>query len=706
MSLFLPYARDSQSHYDYLDIYLLTFMSGGIAFFATGYGLLIAFGANYPLRHFSNLGYLLFHKVFHSITNFGSDQANIYQSFLISHKFEMSIIYGLASIVAAIVGYHVFNLVHKPINGENHVRGRRLVEKSAAEADARASQKVAHQSGGGKGLKIHPSITLSRAQEVQSFLFMACQGGGKTQVLWRMMDAAINRVDENNNFSGDKNIIYDLVKGDFTESVGKSPNGASPILISPWDERSAVWDIAKDCRTLADAASFSRGLIPSSQDPLWSNASRNVLTAILVKLQSEYSTNWGWYELYQLAYLPVEDLKEIAAKHYPPALAAVMDAESKTTQSIYINLHAFLSPIYRLFLLYKDSKNKRFSIIEWLNNDNSHVRNIILQGNLEDEELSAGYIRSITEILTNRIASLEFEQSKKRRIWFWLDEVKQAGKIECLARLMEYGRSKGVACVLAIQDISQIRQLYPQHEDQKWLALCGIKIYGQIRGGDSQKFVVDQIGTRIVDRYQQSINKSTANENERSVNTSYARDNNDIVVLESELEELGLTNDNGGGIKAMVIGIGPNALKLQWSFYSPPKLRKPFVSRENADNNILTGTNSLPAKYILAQENTNESNVNMDDVMAFSQDYSDFCPAQNSTDDNDLINQFLGEAQHNIIDDATDSNLGVLIEDADLISELVGSESSIESNQLGTVTVGKRKKRYLSKTMRSELQNN
>jgi hypothetical protein len=624
----------------------------------------------------------------------------------------MSLVYGLSTLAALMIGYYVFTLVHKPIESEKHIKGRRLLEKSAAAKDAKINLSRAHRSGGGKGLQIHPAITLSRAQEVQSFLFMACQGGGKTQILWRLLNAAISRSDKNNNFLGDKVIIYDLVKGDFTRSVGNSPNGAPPVLISPWDKRSQIWDIGRDCRTLADAISFSCGLIPMSSEPIWALAARALLTAIFVKLQEEYGVNWGWNELYPLAYLPIEDLKPIAQQYYPPAIAACNEA-SKTSESIYINLHTFLSPIYRLYLLYKDSKNPKFSFMDFINDDLSRKRVIILQGNLEDKELSGAYLRAITEMIANRVASVEFEESTERRCWMVIDETIQMGLIECLAKFMEYGRSKGFTLVLSIQDVSQVRQLYPLHEDQKWLSLCGIKIYGQIRGGESQKFVSAEAGTRIVERYSQSVSKNTSSENERNVNSSYVRDNQAQVIHESELETLGITDENGGGIKAIVMGVGTNALKLQWSFYSPPKIRRPFVSRraktgENTNNsNLRVNESPIATKEVnsaLKTEVYSEAETE-NEVFSTLETTQNEVNSTVKTQDDDFLDELTKEVTNEALDEITDSHLSVALEIVDAVSEIVNSEQNQSVNEVSMSNVEQnKKKRYISRKSLQEQQ--
>lgn len=466
----------------------------------------------------------------------------------------------VAATSAAVVAYRCAQLVDPHV----HVDGRKRMQGKEAQREAElVSKEKAAVSG--EELQIHESLTLARHQVMQSILLMAAQGGGKTQILWRIVNAAIAK-----NY---KLVVFDLAKGDYTKSL--------PVchrLFALGDQRSSVWAIWRDIKTLPDAESFARGLIPAGgDDPMWSNAARAVLVAIFMKLINERGAEWGWKELGEIAYLPLVELKEIAEKHYPPALSAVADAESKTSQSIIINLHAFLGPLYRFWLEwsnYDRPEKREFSWIDWLNDDAREDRVIVLQSNAKDKGAATALIRSMMEVQVSHIASLEFEESRSRSIGWLLDELPQLGRLECLSTILEIGRSKGCAILaMAFQDIAQVRQIYPQGEDDKWLAMLGIRVFGQVKGGASQRFVLDQVGMRTVERPTDSVTGNAGGG--YSVSKSWQRAEIPVIP-QTDLEKLG---PHTKGVRALVLGHGGDALELDWPYFSPPDLRPVKVPR-------------------------------------------------------------------------------------------------------------------------------
>ncbi len=333
----------------------------------------------------------------------GFDPTHSYIHLLSENAGRASIFYGLPLFAGAIAGSLAWSWFGRKFDPLYHVAGRKKkTGKDAAKASALATSQNSKFSS--LGLKIHQNLELSRAQEAQSILYLATQGGGKTQLINHLLRQVFKR--------GDKCLIYDIVKCDYTREVPPDINGNEPILIAPWfskdpNSRVAWWNIAKDIKVEQDARAFARGLIPLGGDnPMWALASRSILVAIFIKLIHEQGQNWGWSDLKNLCYLPVEDLKPIAEEYYLPALISVADAESKTTNSIMINLHAFMSIIFDLEKCWGGLEKRGFSFVNWLINDDVKYRNVILQGDLSREELSAGYIRAVTELLVNKMASL------------------------------------------------------------------------------------------------------------------------------------------------------------------------------------------------------------------------------------------------------------------------------------------------------------
>ncbi len=476
-----------------------------------------------------------------------------------------------------------------------HLRGRRfLVGSSAIKSAKLASKKLIKTSE--KGLELVPNVFLGRAKELQSVLVMGAQGGGKTVFINGILQKIIAR--------GDKCVIYDLTKGDFTGWVD------CPI-ISPSDARSHIWAIGQDLIDLADASSFANSMIlTNDKDPFWSNTSQNVLIAITLKLQHENGTKWGFSELSELIFsTEIEDLKQICETFYPPANGSLVDAESKMTGSIVVNLRSFCAPIYRLNQQWQNvDKHKKISLIAWLNNDESKCRQIIIQGDQRDSVLSAALARAVTNLLSIRIASLQFSESKIRRLWFVLDELPQIGRLENITKLLEIGRSKGVACIFGFQDISQIRQIYAKDEDQKWLALFGLKIFPKVQGSLSQNWVAAEIGEREVQYLSKSI---SANFQGSSSNLNYQKESIP-VILPSQLD-----SDFGpakNGINALVLGLGSDVLRLNFSYPTIYKIRNSFVpwpaKKPAIKKELVAVIQSAPA-VIAPVENFNKSIFNL-----------------------------------------------------------------------------------------------
>ncbi|WP_164064628.1 type IV secretion system DNA-binding domain-containing protein, partial [Serratia marcescens] len=71
---------------------------------------------------------------------------------------------------------------------------------------------------------------------------------GKSVILKHILEQLTRKRDA-------KLFLYDI-KGDFT-SIFKRP-----IIVSPFDARSHVWDVAADVRTPTQAAAFAASIIP------------------------------------------------------------------------------------------------------------------------------------------------------------------------------------------------------------------------------------------------------------------------------------------------------------------------------------------------------------------------------------------------------------------------------------------------------------
>lgn len=443
----------------------------------------------------------------------------------------------------------------KPQDAHVHVAGRRLLTNTDATSDLALQAKFECKTHG-RGIKLHPAFPffLSLDRETRHFLILGSIGGGKTQVILPLILATQDR--------GDRMIIHDN-KGDFTSSLP-----GDPLVIAPWDSRSMAWDVAADCITKQDARELSSRLVPESKDPMWSFAARQILVGFLISLQQERGIDWGWKDLAALVPLPQPDLLLLMFKYNPEGVRAVEDA-SKTTQSILITLSSYMSVVFDLADAWGDKPGaQRISFINWLADENHTRRTLILQNSGRFANLSHAYIAGIISMLSSRINSPDFADSKTRRIWFFLDEFPQLGKLENFAPLLEVGRSKGVRVVIGAQDMAQIRKLYGRDEAQSWASMVGTQIFARINPGETADWVAKLVGDRIVERPNLSVS-GTPGTDGQSVTRSYGRESIPVLLPSQLSDELGSC---GAGVKCLLLGYR-NANILLWPYTTLPLLR-------------------------------------------------------------------------------------------------------------------------------------
>src|SRR5471032_796663 len=336
---------------------------------------------------------------------------------------------------------------------------------------------------------------------------------------------------------------------------------ARPALIAPWDKRSLSWDIARDMRNLLDMRRFAATMIRESQDPMWSNASRQLLVGLMIYLRATRDTEWGWSELRELIALPQSELLAIMRRRHPEAIRAVEKA-SVTTAGILINLSSFCSTIFDLAEAWADvPPDMRVSFVEWTQG-RSKFPQIILQGHGAYAELTKGYVEGIVGTVSAIINSVEMEDDPNRKIWFVADEFSKMGKVPGMMALFEMGRSRGLRCVVACQDFAQLEELYGAPMTKALVAMCGTLLVGQTMPGETADALCRVFGGREVERENISTTMGGGAGAGRSVATSYHREEVALYKPSELASRLGLA-PNGEGV-VLILFTGGEAHELFW----------------------------------------------------------------------------------------------------------------------------------------------
>jgi len=469
----------------------------------------------------------------------------------------------------------------------------------------------------GEGVKI-AGVPISKDRETKHFAVIGKTGGGKTVALLPVMRDAISR--------GDKVIIFDN-KGDFT-SIINDKNGNAPVIIAAWDARSAAWDVARDCRTKAEAAELASKFIgESGGDPMWSEGARQILTGLIHKLQCDKQEKWGWSDLGELLYIDMNDVEKVMEKYHPEGKRAVESLKkegeeegeaSKTTQSLLITLSAQLSPVYRMAEAWANTEEK-FSVRDFLDGK-LKSDTVILQGNAALLGIQNAVVQGIISMLSSRVNSPDYEErpASAQGLWVFLDEFPQLGKLPEVKPFLEIGRSKGVRVVMGFQNPSQLKELYDHDGSDSMLDIFQSYIFCML-GSEASKWASESIGTQIIERFKLS---TSLQKDGSSASNSWERSEEPACKPNDFTQGLGV-DSKAGGTWALYWPTGGDVYKLLFKFSSAPKVRKPSVKADwvnpSWDNGEISNVDAkrIKEKFIGSSSNIRDflnkktSNINL-----------------------------------------------------------------------------------------------
>ena len=459
-----------------------------------------------------------------------------------------------------------------------HMRG--AMRHEGAEAVAHLNASLATRVKRRPDHPIAPGVPYPADMWTRHMLVVGGVGSGKSTAIKPLIEKVIA--------AGESMILFDP-KGEFTMGF------ASPALIAPWDRRSCSWDIGKDMRNIGDMRRFAAAMIREGTDPMWANASRQILVGFMIYLTSTRGTRWGWRELADLVAIPQGSLLPLMSQYHPEAIRAVERA-SVTTHGILINLSSFCSSIFDLAQAWGDvPEDRRISFVEWTKQKGRH-KQVILQGHGAYPELTRGYVEGIVGVISAMVNSVEMEDDPNRKLWFIADEFGQMGKIP-IRPLFEVGRSRGVRCVVACQDLAQLEEVHGASMVKALVSMSGTLLVGQMMQGDTAEQMAKALGSREVERANISSSYAgTGGSSNRSSTLSFARDELAVYKPSELASRLGLTPD-GLGVK-LALFTGGHAYELYWPHHTMNRARiahmpalwtKGFGALQNSSDGVQIG---------------------------------------------------------------------------------------------------------------------
>ncbi|MBI3411397.1 MAG: type IV secretion system DNA-binding domain-containing protein [Planctomycetes bacterium] len=297
------------------------------------------------------------------------------------------------------------------------------------------------------------------------FLVSGATGSGKTLTLRLLMQTVLPHIRERSDWRA---LVYDAKQDSHSLLSGMSLS-CRVLTMNPFDARSVAWDMAKDITTPATALQVASILIPKEegQNRFFSDAARDLLAGVFIAFMNVLPEKWTFRDV--VVVMRDEKRLRILLEGFQATshLTHQYLRDPRTSiniQSTIASHMAMLSPIAALW-----SRKKAISLTEWV--DGNFV---LVLGN--DESLRAP-LDAVNRVIFQRLTELVLAQSesKTRRSWFFLDEVKEAGRLDGLSRLITKGRSKGVRVVLGFQDIKGLREVYGENAADELAGMCSNK---------------------------------------------------------------------------------------------------------------------------------------------------------------------------------------------------------------------------------------
>lgn len=453
----------------------------------------------------------------------------------------------------------------RPVDRILHISGPRLLHGRVARKEA---ERIAGQERGDRSPFLHlAGIGLDKTRCTRAAWIFGSVGSGKSVILYAVAAEAF-----------DKRVptfICDMKGGDFVQRFGDRAD-----LLSPWDRRSKLWAVAEDVRTHDEVSVLAQALIPTEvgSNRFWSDAAQQLVVGSLLGLIREKGRNWGWGDL--AARLVADRPAMLAAMERDNPKAAALIAEAGATSSgLMATLATFTRPIDDLARAWPDppKTGEGWCIRRWIALSTKQQRRVIVCGG-PDPVLTRGYIGALFELAARKILALP-DDEHGRSLVFLLDELTALGRLPSVQALIDKGRSKGCSLWLATQAPELILAAYGADVGDALMSMSGTTIVCRMQASDGLERVAARFGKSRIGIVGLSSNAADGS-GRGSTNTSMHEENRSVVSTH-DIAGLGVVKGkkykNGYAVRALVRGLGIDALELDFPGADLPKVAEAFV---------------------------------------------------------------------------------------------------------------------------------
>ena len=288
---------------------------------------------------------------------------------------------------------------------------------------------------------------------------------------------------------GHRAIVYDA-KGDIVSTLYGMGLKCAIHILNPFDTRSVAWDIAKDFTTPAGARQFATILVPEDKNasqPYFANSARDIITHLILALIQVKPEKWTLRDLILATQSRANVTGLLNKTAQGRAKVEAYFGDDHTGSSTLSEITTRMAPFESVAQAWSLAPTG-ISLTEWITSES-----ILVLGTNEEHRAA---LDPINRVLFQRLTELTLGQSESdtRRTWFFLDEVRDAGNMEGLGRLMTKGRSKGACVVLGFQHIEGMHNAFGKERANELIGQCANKAVLHLDNAETEKWASELFG--------------------------------------------------------------------------------------------------------------------------------------------------------------------------------------------------------------------
>ena len=363
-----------------------------------------------------------------------------------------------------------------PRDADEIISGPRLISQE----DARSI--VVERFHPGSEIVSWAGVDLPESCGTEHFAIVGSPGSGKTLSLHLLMKSVLPKIGRGLNRRA---IIYDAKRDtcSFLAGLFQSQTQRPPVFVlNPFDLRSSPWAMNQDIREGATAHEIASILIAKSggeSQPFFLDASRALLGGVMHAFSQLAPNAWTLRDVVLTVRYTRRITAVLAACPQTHYLLSKYVTGSARDNDIEATIETFMRGLSFVAAAWHHAERPPVSLEQWMTSESILVLGADPSFDHILQALNRAVFKRVVE-LTRRLPDLR--RGETRQSWFIIDELRNAGNLEDLDKLLVEGRSKGACVVLGFQDLAGLRIVYGDQRADEIVGACANKVF--LQNGD------------------------------------------------------------------------------------------------------------------------------------------------------------------------------------------------------------------------------